>query len=162
MTTITLERVNELLEYRDGQLFWKVHPRGRKLKGLPSGNKDSKGYLQTTIDGRLHFNHRLIFLMHHGHLPTCVDHIDGNPANNRIENLREASRRQNSWNQARTRNTASGVKGVTWQERNKKWKVRVMVSGVSHYCGLFEDIELAELVAEEARNKYHGEFARHE
>jgi len=66
----------------------------------------------------------LIFLYHHGYLPKFVDHIDGNKKNNRIENLREATKSQNAMNQkVSTRNT-SGIKGVMWHKRDKKWFVQ--------------------------------------
>ena len=55
----------------------------------------------------------------------------------------------------------SGVKGVSWRRKSKKWTVRVTVDGEYKSFGSYDDLELAELVAIEARNKYHKEFANH-
>jgi hypothetical protein len=54
-----------------------------------------------------------------------------------------------------------GVKGVNWNKSNKQWRVRVQVNKKRIHIGDFKDLELAELVAIEARNKYHGNFAKH-
>jgi hypothetical protein len=97
MTELTQEKVKELFEYRDGALFLKNRTTdsiGRSVKhlnGKIAGTPDSSGYLQTKINGKLHLNHRLIFLMFNGYLPSFVDHINGKRSDNRIENLRSAT-----------------------------------------------------------------------
>ena len=67
---------------------------------------------------------------------------------------------QNAYNTKIRTNNTSGVKGVSWHKKDKKWRVRVCVDGVNNFIGNFDDLELAELVAIEARDKYHGKFAR--
>jgi hypothetical protein len=59
------------------------------------------------------------------------------------------------------KNNTSGCKGVYWNKRNRKWQVSVGVSKKQKHIGYFDDLELAELVALEARDKYHGNFAKH-
>jgi len=98
--------------------------------------------------------------MHHGYLPKQIDHIDGNPANNKIANLREASQSQNMWNRNANTNSMSKIKGIKIHQ-NGKYQVRLQVNKKSMYFGLYVDLELAELVAIEARNKFHGEYANH-
>jgi uncharacterized protein YigA (DUF484 family) len=98
-------------------------------------------------------------LYHNGYLPDLIDHIDGNKLNNRIENLREASKQENCQNQKVRLTNSSGVKGVSWHKANKKWIVAVCKNYKSYYCGTFEDKELAELVAMEATNKLHKQFS---
>jgi hypothetical protein len=64
------------------------------------------------------------------------------------------------WNTGLAKNNTSGVKGVTWKADKHKWRVRIGVNGKRIHIGDFADFELAELVAFEARAKYHGQFAR--
>jgi hypothetical protein len=99
--------------------------------------------------------------MHHGYLPYHVDHINGIKNDNRIENLRPASKAENSYNSKLKKNNTSGIKSVRWNKINKVWMVTLGVNGKAKYFGSFKDIELAELVAIEARNKYHGQFANY-
>jgi len=95
--------------------------------------------------------------MHTGLNPEIVDHIDRNPSNNIFENLRAATRQQNNSNSGIRKDNTSGVKGVTWH--NNRWDVRVGFNKKRIHLGCFEDLELAELVAEMGREKYHGAFA---
>jgi hypothetical protein len=97
-----------------------------------------------------------------GYRYMMVDHINMDRSDNRIENLRLATRSQNMMNMPAHADSKSGVKGVSWREDTKKWAVRVTIGGgVYKSFGCYDDLELAELVAQEAREKYHGEFARH-
>jgi hypothetical protein len=157
---ITQNQVKELFEYRDGELFWRVS-QGRSKIGNKTGTLNSDGYLHTIISKKAYKNHRIIFLMFHGYLPKFIDHIDGNRSNNIINNLREATRAQNTCNAKTPSTNTSGVKGVCWSKRDRKWLVQVQINDKKKYSRCYEDLELAELVAIELRNKYHKEFARH-
>jgi hypothetical protein len=141
-----------------GGLFWKNNNRTMK-KGGRAGWEDSE-YRRLKFMGRTFLEHRLVFLLHHGYLPEVIDHINCNSRDNRIENLRAASIAENVRNARKLQTTASGVKGVTLHAPTKKWKVRITVDSKQLYFGLFEDIELAELVVTEARLLHHGSFAR--
>lgn len=154
------EYLHELFEYRDGILFWKVAKAKRTKIGDKAGAHKEKGYFHVGIDGTNYLIHRLIFCMHYGFMPDFVDHIDGNPSNNKIENLREVTKSQNNCNSKVQKNNKSGTRGVTWIEPRKRWYVRCQVNNVSKSIGYFQDFELAELVAQEGRNLYHGEYAR--
>lgn len=153
--------LHELFEYKDGYLFWKNSKRSG-WNGKKAGSLDRYGYLQTKIEGKLYLNHRIIFLMGMGFLPEVVDHIDGNSLNNDINNLRESTSCQNAHNARIRKDNKSGIKNVCWHKSIKKWAVRINVNGYCKNIGYFDDVELADLVAQEARDKYHGEYARHE
>ena len=156
---ITQDLAKSLFEYRDGDLFWKVSPCNKVKVGSRAGRTGNHGYRQVGVSGKIYLVHRVIFLMHHGYLPEFLDHIDCNKINNRIENLREATRFQNQCNRRFVKNS-SGIKGVVWHKNNKNWMVQINVNGAYKYIGSFKDLELAELVATEARAKYHMDFAR--
>jgi len=169
---LTQEKVHELFEYRDGELFWKKRPVtdflsehdanqwNSKHAGTRAGCYGKKPYVYTAIGHKNIAIHRLIFLMQYGYLPKMIDHADGNPRNNKIENLREATPLQNQRNQKLPSHNTSGFKGVIWHKKLNKWMVKIKVNKIQKYFGIYEDIELADLVAQEARNKYHGNFAR--
>ena len=78
-------------------------------------------------------------------------------SNNKIENLRECTYQQNSFNRLPSKKTTSGYRNVT-KNSNKKWQVGLTLAGQYKYFGSFDDIELADLVAQEARSKYHKQF----
>jgi hypothetical protein len=156
---ITQSEANQLFSYVDGVLYWKISRSNRVRIGMRVGAEDSNGYQAATINHKHYKTHRLIFLMHHGWLPSEIDHIDNNPRNNKIENLRPTTRRQNQFNARARADNTSGVKNVVWAARNKKWRVQVRHAN-GRYIKYIADLELAALVAEEARDKYHGNFAK--
>jgi len=104
--------------------------------------------------------HRLIFLLEYGYLPPEVDHINGDRQDNRIENLRPATRSENQCNRPALASNTSGYPGVSWHKKSKAWCVRVMKNGKTVVQQYFKDLELAGLVAIEARAKYHGVYAK--
>ena len=151
----------EVFELKDGQLYWKKPRIGIKV-GSPAGHKRADGYYMTSIDGKLVYVHRVIYGMVHGHIPKVIDHINGNPSDNRIENLRAATTSQNTFNAGLRSTNKSGVKGVCWHKQSNKWRAQIYLNGKQKFLGTFDDLHLAEQAAIEARNQYHGEFARHE
>ena len=157
---LTQESLYKLFDYRNGELFWKTTSTKRKA-GKKAGFLDSKGYWSIGINYKLYKAHRIIFVLKKGINPKEIDHIDGNPLNNRIENLREVSRQQNQLNRKIPKNNKTGFKNVLWIKKSKKWCVRVRVNGVQTYFGYYDDLELADLIATEVRDKYHREFANH-
>lgn len=165
---ITQERLKELFDYReDGNLVRKVAVGGRAgqvgraIGSVVSGGADrpDKKYLSTKIAGKHYCVHKLVYLWHHGEWPDQVDHINQNSLDNRIDNLRLAGSCENMQNRKLFRNNSSGAKGVSWNKRVNKWQVYVGVNRKIKHLGYFEDFQLAELVAQEARQKFHGAFA---
>lgn len=105
--------------------------------------------------------HRVIMsrMLHRELLPKeQVDHVDGNPLNNRRENLRLASNNQNGKNRKRNSNNTSGFKGVH-RVRNK-WRAAIKVNYKLIHLGYFDTPKDAHDAYCEAAIKYHGEFAR--
>lgn len=160
MTMPTQDELKKIFDYHpDGTLTWKIHS-GKSKIGKPAGVVNPNGYLRTGFNKKIYANHRLIYMLHHGNLPEMVDHIDGNPLNNRIENLRPANKYQNQQNQKLTSRNSSGFKNVGFCNQTKKWVVSIRINNKPKTIGRFSDIELADLVAQECRSLYHGEYAR--
>jgi hypothetical protein len=158
---ITQDQVKDLFEYRDGVLYRKVNTSPNARAGDKAGTLNGNGRIYTRVNSQKYLSHRIIFLMFYGYLPQFIDHIDGNPLNNRIDNLRPVTSAENNRNAKIRKNNTSGVKGVCWYKAGQKWQVQLQVDGGRKFFGYYSDIELAELVAIEARNKYHQNYARH-
>lgn len=156
---MTKEYACSLFDYKDGELYWKVNKTTRNLIGKRVGSF-AHGYKTVMVDGKNWRIHRLVYLMHHGHLPKMIDHINNDRSDNRIENLREANDNQNAHNQMMRPDNITGVKGVSWNNARQTWVVRVNYMKRT-YQKYIKDFELAELVAIELRNKLHGQFANH-
>ena len=164
MSEITQELVRELFDYRDGNLYWKVYKGSTAQIGDLAGTIRPDGYRKIMIDYREYRAHRLIFIYHHGFVPERLDHIDGDPLNNDIENLRVATPAQNMMNRKPNKHyrgepTSSTFKGVTLDKRCKKWMARIGINGELKFLGLFK----SEIEAGEAYNRaakeLNGEYA---
>ena len=157
MNELTLSQVNHLFEYKDGELLWK-NPCHKNNLGKPVGYNNGNNYKKVTINKKQFYVHRIVYFMHHGYLPKIIDHIDNNKSNNSIHNLREATCAQNLLNRPTKKINQSGYRNVYFNKIRKKWNVRVKANGKLYCLGAYEDLELAGLVAEEARQKYQGDF----
>lgn len=158
---ISADNVKSLLNYErlTGVFTWKA---GRKpgTIGKVAGSIHHSGYQIIGIFGRYYMAHRLAWLIEHGEWPqSLIDHANGDRSDNRIDNLRCADFSENRRNSKINKNNRSGVKGVSWNSSIKKWHARIRHQGCYKHLGFFSDIELAELVINEARVKFHGEFA---
>lgn len=165
----TQKFLQEALEYRDGVLYWKLRPlthfpdvRARNIWNTKFAGKRAgtlrKQYEVIGVIGKQWLTHRLVYIMHNGQAPKYLDHIDGDKRNNRIENLRPCTPQNNAHNQKVHIKNTTGIKGVT--KLGNRFRVKIWVNYRQIHLGVFDDLELAELVSIEARNKYHGEFAR--
>ena len=158
---LTQSDLHELFNFSNGILICKK-PTNTKIKiGDFVGSLHIEGYLKTKIYKKEYLLHRLIFMWNYGYLPKYIDHINGIKTDNRIENLRPATNSQNCQNSKKRLTNTSGYKNVFWRKDRQKWTVLVSVNNKLKSFGCFDNLELADLVAQEAREKYHKEFARH-
>ena len=130
-------------------------------EAFTSDNGD--GYKQGRIFGAAFFAHRVAYALATGFWPSHeIDHIDGDRSNNRLPNLRLASRSENQCNTRMPKNNNSGVKGVSWSSKDKRWVAQIAISGrrVAYKC--FADFDQAKQYADTERMRAHKEFARFE
>lgn len=157
---LTQELVHSMFDYKDGELFRKTAPRGFKI-GQKAGTVTGGGYVSIRINGKKYMAHRIVYLMQHGYMPEFIDHINNDRADNRIENLRPITKQQNAQNAKLRQNSSSGYKNVRWHKTWNSWQVAMRIDGKETNFGYYKDIELADLVATEARDKHYGKYANH-
>lgn len=136
---------SEYFRYEDGKLY-------RLSTGKVAGTSQGK-YLQAFYKGKNHYVHRIIWELHNGSIPEglTIDHINGDSFDNRIENLRLCTLRQNNANRS----------GKGYHKRGDKFRVHFNDANSKTVCGgTYHDEELAELVAKEIRLKMYGEYVR--
>ena len=140
--------------YKDGLLFRRK--RSAKRQKLHHGNwavcKD--GYMRIRLFGHAFSVHRLIWVLHNSLIPEGmqIDHINRIRTDNRIENLRVVTQRQNLSNHGIS--TASGYPGVWWYERCKTWQVRIQVDRKTINLGYHKDLDAAIAVRKDAELNY--------
>ena len=118
------------------------------------------GYQQINISKRSYYAHRLAFLYMTGAFPQKdVDHKNLNKADNRWENLREATKSQNQWNRAPNRKNKCGLKGV-YLYHNGRFKAQASIGGKNRHIGYFDTAEEAHSAYRQAVAEHRGEFAR--
>ena len=158
---ITQNLLREYFDYmEDGSLVW-IKRRGRRGKiGATIGWVETDGYLKCQFFNHKYELHRIIWFFHNGPIPVGVEvgHIDKNPSNNRIENLRLASRIENAM---RRIDNTSGFPGISWQKKDRLWVVNIFYNGKSRPCGSFKTIEEAIYARRQAELK-HGYNVRSE
>jgi len=152
MGKISREKLKELFRYKDGKLY--------DYKDKPFGSYCKDGYLQGILFGVSYKLHRLIWLYHKGEFPKgSLDHINGVRDDNRIENLRECTPQQNSFNK-KSINKTSNYKGVCWNKNEKKWTAQYYCDGKKIFLGYFLEETLAAKAYDKAVKELHGEFRR--
>ena len=148
---ITQERLKELLSYDPltGVFLWRV-----KRKPV-----SQKPYSQVWIDGRYYLLHRLAWLFVYGEIPSLfVDHINGNPSDHRISNLRIATNAQNQANQKLRKDSSTGLKGV--RVSAGKYRASIVQNSKKIHLGYFDSAEDAHAAYCKAASELFGQFAR--
>ena len=162
-TPITQEKLKDVLHYElgTGEFLWRKDRNSRAKKGDRAGYIRPDGYVIFNISGGgTLLGHRLAWLYVHGDWPSgFIDHANGNKSDNRIANLRPATRAQNNMNKGPGASNKSGVKGVS-KDSNGKWHAYIGIDGRLHSLGRFEALDEAAATRVAAERELFGEFAR--
>lgn len=154
------------LWFKDGGKFTRKRQASawnRKCAGTPALTADDgDGYRVGRLFDNLVRAHRVAWAIVHGRWPDkWIDHINGNPADNRIANLREATARQNAQNTRGRSNSSSQYKGVAKQPCGKKWVARIRSQdGKQVHLGVFNTEQEAAVAYNEAALRFRGDWAR--
>lgn len=143
-----------------GVFTWKTQRTWRRNAGEEAGGTlDGKGYPRLGIAGKRYTAHRLAWFYVHGVWPSDdIDHINGDRTDNRLCNLRPATRSENNFNKGSS--AKSGFKGVTKSPLCQSWRAEIKVGGVRRYLGSFRTPEAAHAAYCKAAGKIAGRFAR--
>lgn len=155
--TLTAEILRELLDYDpDTGVFRNRIRRGnRGIAGAVTGTKRPTGYVIIGIEGLDYYAHRLAWLYVHGEWPKAdIDHIDGDPSNNRIHNLRDVSTTVNCQNHRGPKTGSQlGVLGV--HKHRRKYIAWICINKKKTYLGLYETPEMAHAVYLAYKRAFH-------
>lgn len=160
---VTVEAVKKLVSYnaKDGGLVWNVS-RPKAPKGGFAGFVNKSAHtlrVRVMLEGTIVMVSHVVWVLHKGKWPTSnIDHIDRNPLNNRIENLREATVSENNFNRPIYRNNSSGYPGVS-KERSGKWGATIFVKRKRIWLGAFSEKSEAIAARQKAEKIHFGDFA---
>lgn len=178
MIDITQQGLHELihLNQQTGELVWKERSekwfddtkersaswRAKNWNAIYAGKRalDSQtksGHKRGTLLKKNQLAHQIIWFMVHGFWADNIDHIDGNPANNSIDNLRAVCHKENLRNMKRRKNNSSGHNGVHFNREKQKWMAYIHIDGKFKHLGYYDTIELAK----EARSIADLEYGFH-
>ncbi len=118
-------------------------------------HKSNNGYLKFSISGKSYLLHRLAWIYEFGTCPDVqIDHINHIRDDNRIENLRLATHKENGRNQKIRSTNKSGTTGVYFDKQKKKWRAQIMIDGKCLYLGSYYNKSDAISSRKEANKKY--------
>jgi hypothetical protein len=154
---LTQEYIRSILHYNQitGQFTWLKTLSNRAKKGSFAGTINPRGYMVITIQRKRLFSHRLAWLYVYGVMPyEVIDHIDGDCANNAINNLRCVKQSQNTKNNKLSKNNTSGYPGVYFDKRASIWYAQIWSDFKCIHIGSFKEKECAISARKEAEKKY--------
>lgn len=158
---MTQARLKELFDYHSDGFFitklrnYNTMP-GKILRGC---KRRGKRIVCIPGEKREYAYHRLIFTWHHGFTSSNIDHVNRNPQDNRIENLRPCNQSQNVANSLKRRKNKSGFKGVSWSAHANMWRTSITVRGKSINLGYFDNLINAARAYDKAASDAFGSFA---
>ncbi|RWO22811.1 HNH endonuclease [Mesorhizobium sp.] len=166
--TITAEYVRSRIDYdpETGILTWKARPVrnpidkmwNTRFAGTTIRHTQTSGYIQFKLDGKNYLGQHIAWVIAHGVWPAhLVDHENRIRDDNRLSNLRDATRSQNNSNTKPYSNNTLGFRGA-WQN-GKRWAVRISSQGKRIYCGTYDSKEDAARAYDVIAKQVHGEFA---
>jgi hypothetical protein len=154
------EEVRSVLDYNadTGEFRWKVRVNLQRA-GERADAKHSEGYRQLALFGRRFLAHRLAWFYVHGVWPGAeIDHINWDRADNRIANLRAATRSQNGINNPLRKNNTSGITGVGWCPKRLRWTAQIAINRTCIPLGRYINKADAVAARKRAEQVYHGAF----
>lgn len=157
----SLAALREALDYdpATGQFRWRKDMGARAKAGALAGSTAGRGYRKIVVFGHRYPEHWLAWLFVHGRWPSEIDHINRNRSDNRVENLREATRSQNNINKAIHPRNTSGFRGVSFLPKRRKWVAQLRHEGRSKWIGYFDAPEDAAEAYARTRREMYGAFA---
>lgn len=159
----TYDQISAALSYdpSTGLITRKASSSSNARAGDTAGYKNQTGYVYLSVLGKSYKAHRIAWLLHYREWPSGeIDHVNGIKDDNRIVNLRDATRSENQHNRPAYSTNTSGFKGVTWWKQNSKWRADIRINGKRYYLGMYATAELAHAAYSGAATVLHKDFRR--
>jgi len=166
ISNLTKDEARTAFNYVDGVLLWKPRNKNKNWDtrwiGKPAGRTKSDGRMDISYGNKRIKYHRAVWNWWLGHIPEGmeIDHINGNPSDNRIENLRMCSHQDNMLNRKIQNNNKCGHKNIYFRKDRNVWVVDLRNKG-KRFVQDCKTLEEAKELAYNARMKLHGQFANH-
>ena len=141
----------------DTGVFTWLADKGRAYAGDIAGSQRRDRYVIIGLNGKPYRAHRLAWMYVYGEFPQEIDHINGDPSDNRLINLRLATRAQNVANTKKKKNSGNLLKGVT-PARNSCYRAQIRVQGKNTYLGTFATEQDAHVAYCKAAEKEFGAY----
>lgn len=154
---ITKEYLQTIFKYDGHHLLWNSPAKGRRKSGVV-GTLRKNGYIKVKLDGDFFYEHRLIFMMHHGFMPDYIDHINRIRNDNRIENLRSATLSNNCENSSLRCDNHLKTRGVSKTPAGK-YRAYISKNKKRIVLGTFDNLDDAKAARIKASIHYYGEFS---
>lgn len=149
------EILHDLFVYENGHLYWRTSGSGRNHE-VPAGARESDGYRSVQVQGKRYKMHRAVWIYHYGWIPKALDHINGDRADNRIENLRPCNTQQNGYNRSPSKDKMS--KGISF--RPARWRACIGVDSHTIQIGEFETQEEAQDAYDAVAREWAGDYSK--
>ena len=159
MNKLTHDRLLELLHYdsESGIFTRRITTSSRSIAGQMAGSIKKDGRIRITLDSTEYLANRLAWFYVYGVWPSnYIDHEDGNPSNNRLDNLRDVSPAGNSQNKRKaTASNKSGFLGVETEAKRNAFRAVITVNGKKKFIGRFKTPELAHAAYLDYKREFH-------
>ena len=158
---ITYKELIDILDYNpDSGIFtWKTTRSSRAIKGSMAGTLTADGYISININRNIYRAHRLAWLYCFQEWPTnFLDHINGIKHDNSLNNLREVTKAENSYNIKGHKDSTTKVKGVYFNKLNNNYRAQIRYNGKTLSLGSFKTVEEASTAYINKAIELHGQF----
>ena len=159
---LSIETLKEWIDYnpKTGEFKWKKSPHHLIKAGDMAGGYEKRGYRIFKLKEKTIKGHRAAWAIIYGYFPSGeIDHIDNNPSNNRIDNLREVDRSRNQMNAKTPKHNKSGVKGVHYCKSKQKWLATIGFNKKKICIGHFDLFNEAVQARKDKEKEIQGEYA---